>query len=208
MGYFQVDDEGTHVNEYAWNKVASMLYLESPAGSGSSSGYSTCEKGGKPVECAWTDQSQAEAYAHTLAAFFEEFPEYSSNDLYLTGVHSTLLCRARVPRLEHLLNRPFVAGESYAGQYVPNIAHYILNTEPFTSRLKLKGIALGNACWGGNATLVVRFDDHVVVHIVSWRSLAFRHLAIVLDSSMSLTWLVDCALDCVFATVAGVQRTE
>lgn len=85
MGYFQVDDQGTHVNDYAWNKVASMLYLESPAGSGGSSGFSTCEKAGKPVPCEWTDQSQAEAYAHTLAAFFEEFPEFSSNDLYLTG---------------------------------------------------------------------------------------------------------------------------
>ena len=47
------------------------------------------------------------------------------------------------------------SGESYAGQYVPNIAHFILNNEPFTSRINLKGIALGNACWGGNATLVV-----------------------------------------------------
>ena len=44
--------------------------------------------------------------------------------------------------------------ESYAGQYVPNIAHYILNNEPFTSSIKLTGIAIGNACWGGNATHV------------------------------------------------------
>ena len=34
MGYFQIDDEGTHTNPYSWNTVASMLYLESPAGSG------------------------------------------------------------------------------------------------------------------------------------------------------------------------------
>jgi hypothetical protein len=31
----------------------------------------------------------------------------------------------------------------------------ILNNEPFTTTLNLKGIALGNACWGGNETLVV-----------------------------------------------------
>ena len=48
----------------------------------------------------------------------------------------------------------YFTGESYAGQYVPNIAHFILNNEPFTSRLNLKGLALGNACWGGNETLV------------------------------------------------------
>ena len=69
------------------------------------------------------------ADAHTLATFFAEFPEFAANDLYMTG-------------------------ESYAGQYVPNIAHFILNNEPFTTRLNLKGIALGNACWGGNDTLV------------------------------------------------------
>lgn len=34
MGYFQTDDEGEHTNPYAWNQVASMLYLESPAGYG------------------------------------------------------------------------------------------------------------------------------------------------------------------------------
>ena len=85
MGYFQVDANGTYVNEYAWNKVANMLYLESPAGSGGQSGFSTCIQGGKTVDCAWNDTSQAEAYAHTLATFFSEFPEYAANDLYLTG---------------------------------------------------------------------------------------------------------------------------
>jgi hypothetical protein len=37
---------------------------------------------------------------------------------------------------------------------VPNIAHFILNNEPFKSSFNLKGLALGNACWGGNATRV------------------------------------------------------
>ena len=62
-----------------------MLYLESPAGSGQDSGYSTCIKGGKPVACSWDDVNQGEAYAHTLAAFYKAFPEYSENALYLTG---------------------------------------------------------------------------------------------------------------------------
>jgi len=42
----------------------------------------------------------------------------------------------------------YLTGESYAGQYVPNIAHYIVNNAPFNSTLQLKGLALGNACWG------------------------------------------------------------
>lgn len=128
MGYFQVSGNSTYNNPWAWNRVANMLYLESPAGSGQEYGFSQCVKGAKPVSCSWDDVTQAEAYAHTLHAFFKAFPEYASNDLFLTG-------------------------ESYFGQYGPNIAHFILNNEPFKTSLKnLKGLALGNACWGGNAT--------------------------------------------------------
>ena len=47
MNYFQVDGAGTHTNAFAWNNVASMLYLESPAGAGGKSGFSTCTAGGK-----------------------------------------------------------------------------------------------------------------------------------------------------------------
>ena len=72
MGYFNTDDQGTHVNPDAWNSVANMLYLESPAGSGlselSGQGTSACYAGGKMVGCHWDDKSQAEAYAHTLLA--------------------------------------------------------------------------------------------------------------------------------------------
>jgi len=127
MGYFQVSDAGTWVNEYAWNRVANMLYLESPAGSGESSGFSTCTKGGKIVDCSWNDKSQAEAYARTLQAFFKAFPEFGSNPLYLTG-------------------------ESYAGQYLPNIAKWILDNPGVVTNLK--GFTVGNACWGGDATTV------------------------------------------------------
>eukprot|EP00912_Choanoflagellata_sp_UC4_P002338 UC4_evm3s1468 len=127
MGYFQVDSEGTHINPYSWNQVANMLYLESPAGSNDPIGFSTCNKNGRPERvCSWDDKSQAEAYAHTLKAFFKAFPEFATNDLYLTG-------------------------ESYAGQYVPNIANYIVNNAP---DLNLKGFAVGNACWGGSSTHV------------------------------------------------------
>merc|ERR1711966_151619 len=103
-----------------------MLYLESPAGSsGPLAGVSYCYKN-NTIErvCQWDDVTQAAAYAHTLKAFFKAFPEYANNDLYLTG-------------------------ESYAGQYLPNIAPYILNHMDVVSNLK--GIAVGNGCWGGSA---------------------------------------------------------
>merc|ERR1719498_1618111 len=111
MWYFQLSDQGQYANENSWNKVANMLYLESPAGSsvsiqGPKIGFSSCYKGGEKLKtCSWNDTSQAEAYAKTLVAFFEKFPEFKNNDLYLTG-------------------------ESYAGQYLPNIANYILREMP------------------------------------------------------------------------------
>jgi len=129
MGALQNDDRGHYINPFAWNKVSNMLYLESPAGSGGSHGFSECIQGGKKVGCSWDDRSQAEAYAHSLAAFKKSFPEFAANDFYLTG-------------------------ESYFGQYGPNIAHYILTHAPFNETLNLKGIAAGNACWGGTSTSV------------------------------------------------------
>jgi carboxypeptidase C (cathepsin A) len=133
-GYFQIEDGDNgeiryRVNENAWNKVANMLYLESPAGSsGPLAGFSYCYNNDTIARvCHWDDVTQAEAYAHTLKAFFEGFPEYANNDLYLTG-------------------------ESYAGQYLPNIANYIINNTDVVSNLK--GIAVGNGCWGGSANSV------------------------------------------------------
>jgi len=92
------------------------------------------------VKCHWDDKTQGEAYAHTLAAFFESFPEFGSNSLYLTG-------------------------ESYFGQYGPNIAHFILNNAPFNTTLNLKGLALGNACSDGDDTHVTCLDNEEKVDV-------------------------------------------
>jgi len=142
LGYFQITENGPQVNPHAWNNVANMLYLESPAGSGGDygPGYSQCFKGGLKVACAWNDKTQGEAYAHTLQAFLKAFPEYSSHPLYLTG-------------------------ESYFGQYGPNIAHFILNNAPFNTTLNLKGMALGNACSDGDATHVTCLDNEQQVDV-------------------------------------------
>eukprot|EP00658_Telonema_sp_P-2_P050050 TRINITY_DN38110_c0_g1_i1.p1 TRINITY_DN38110_c0_g1~~TRINITY_DN38110_c0_g1_i1.p1 ORF type:complete len:192 (+),score=30.80 TRINITY_DN38110_c0_g1_i1:267-842(+) len=85
MGYFQVDENGPRVNPHAWNQVANMLYLESPAGAGFESGYSACIKRGEPVPCFWDDVTQSAAYAHTLAAFMKAFHEFATSDLYHRG---------------------------------------------------------------------------------------------------------------------------
>jgi len=150
LGYFQLAEDGNFANPWAWNEVANMLYLDSPAGVD----YSECIKGDKVVDCKWNDVNRGEAYAHTLQAFYKAFPEFQKNDLYLTG-------------------------ESYFGQYGPNIAHFILNHEPFKTSLPLKGLALGNACWGGNATLVAcngPSEDRIDVDLYYGKGLFSPHL--------------------------------
>jgi len=144
-GYFQVslDHDGkvqTSLNDKSWNKVANMLFMESPAGSfltpvDLKSGFSYCLKNGvRQDTCHWNDVTQAEAYAFTLEAFFEKFPEFKKNDLYF-------------------------AGESYGGQYVPLIANEVLeNHSDLASRLK--GIAVGNGCFGGDEHSIVCNGDN------------------------------------------------
>lgn len=63
---------------------------------------------------------------HTfLIAWFEAHPEYRSNPF-------------------------FVVGESYAGHYVPSIAHYIQkqNKLQIQSKINLRGVAIGNGDTG------------------------------------------------------------
>merc|ERR1712137_1001748 len=127
MGALIIGEDGNYVNPHAWNNFANMLYLESPAGSDDflargPNGYSECIKYGRATDCYFDDRTQAEAYAHTLTQFFKEFPEYAQHNFFLTG-------------------------ESYFGQFGPNIAHFLLNNEPFKTNVHLKGIAAGNACW-------------------------------------------------------------
>eukprot|EP01062_Namystynia_karyoxenos_P002837 TRINITY_DN1099_c0_g1_i13.p1 TRINITY_DN1099_c0_g1~~TRINITY_DN1099_c0_g1_i13.p1 ORF type:complete len:504 (+),score=212.19 TRINITY_DN1099_c0_g1_i13:72-1514(+) len=127
MGYFQVDGTSfansssapkVYANENAWNQQASMLYFEHPAGVR----FSYCMQGGQPApKCHWNDTTQAEAYYNTLVAFYKVFPELKQNDLYFTG-------------------------ESYSGQYLPNIAYYI--DQHHRGELPLKGFMVGNGCWG------------------------------------------------------------
>jgi carboxypeptidase C (cathepsin A) len=90
-GYFQVAQDGPDTvtfpnNATSWNLVSNMLYLDSPAGSNDPIGFSTCNENGKLATiCSWNDVTQAEAYASTLLAFYKAFPEYATNELYLTG---------------------------------------------------------------------------------------------------------------------------
>ncbi|XP_041047592.1 lysosomal protective protein-like [Carcharodon carcharias] len=78
-GPLHVHEDGSalYINKYSWNKVANVLYLESPAGVGFSYSddqiYTT------------NDIEVAENNYLALQDFFRKFPSFRSNDFYVTG---------------------------------------------------------------------------------------------------------------------------
>lgn len=67
----------------------------------------------------YTDDSSAEDNYLAIKAFYEKFPEYRDNDF-------------------------FISGESYAGVYVPFLAHKIAVEHKDDNIIPLKGILIGN----------------------------------------------------------------
>ncbi|XP_051884131.1 lysosomal protective protein-like [Pristis pectinata] len=78
-GPFHVDSDGStlYINEYSWNKVANMLYLESPAGVG----FSYSDSG----DYITNDKEVADNNYLALQDFFRKFPEFATNDFYVFG---------------------------------------------------------------------------------------------------------------------------
>ncbi|KAJ9189306.1 hypothetical protein P3X46_000616 [Hevea brasiliensis] len=120
LGPFRVNSDGKTLfrNNYAWNNVANVIFLESPAGVGfsysnSSSDYDLTVAG---------DKSTADDTYTFLVNWLERFPHFKTRDFFLTG-------------------------ESYAGHYVPQLAYTILQNNKKTNQtiINLKGIAIGNA---------------------------------------------------------------
>ncbi|KAJ8560012.1 hypothetical protein K7X08_004070 [Anisodus acutangulus] len=100
-------------NEHSWNKEANMLYLESPVGVGFS--YSTNTSSYETVN----DEITARDNVAFLQRWFNKFPRYRNNNLFLTG-------------------------ESYAGHYVPQLAKLMIELNNKKKLFNLKGVALGN----------------------------------------------------------------
>lgn len=131
LGPFRVHSDGKTLfeNPYAWNKVANVLFLESPAGVGFS--YSNTTSDYKLSG----DKMTAEDNYVFLLNWLERFPEYKDRDFYISG-------------------------ESYAGHYVPQLAHTILEHNKLTpnSIIKLKGILIGNAVINDETDAVGMYD--------------------------------------------------
>eukprot|EP00357_Protocruzia_adherens_P018622 CAMPEP_0114997344 /NCGR_PEP_ID=MMETSP0216-20121206/14845_1 /TAXON_ID=223996 /ORGANISM="Protocruzia adherens, Strain Boccale" /LENGTH=423 /DNA_ID=CAMNT_0002361711 /DNA_START=135 /DNA_END=1406 /DNA_ORIENTATION=+ len=110
-------NDGYRVNSWSWNRVANMLYFETPVGVGFS-------QIGEDTDFVHTDTLTAEQNLAALLSFYEKFPEFRENKFY-------------------------VAGESYAGVYIPYFASEISlhNDDPNTlpeNKINFVGMAIGN----------------------------------------------------------------
>jgi serine carboxypeptidase-like clade I len=110
---------GLMMNPWSWTQVGNLLILESPVGVG----YSYCAHQLLGKVCKNTDRYTASAARAALVDFYDKFPEYKQNDLFITG-------------------------ESYAGVYIPTLAKEILDNAP---ELPLRGLAVGDPCTDNTA---------------------------------------------------------
>ncbi|GKA52218.1 putative serine carboxypeptidase-like protein 23 [Tanacetum coccineum] len=118
IGPFGVNPDKTlYARKFAWNEVANMLFLESPASVGFS--YSNTTSDYNIIG----DKITAEDTLVFLMTWFAKYPQYKGRDFYL-------------------------AGESYAGFYIPELAEVILNftrdSQSTFPIINLKGFMIGN----------------------------------------------------------------
>ncbi|KAK9471386.1 Alpha/Beta hydrolase protein [Dipodascopsis tothii] len=118
IGPFRVGEGGIlHENKGSWHHYTNLLFVDNPVGTGFSYVDSDSYLHDLP--------EMASDFLIFMDKFFDIFPEYETDDLY-------------------------IAGESYAGMYIPYIADAMLRrninaTSDSTIReLPLKGILLGN----------------------------------------------------------------
>ncbi|KAM7499162.1 hypothetical protein LguiA_023576 [Lonicera macranthoides] len=118
IGPFRISPDGKtlYLNPYSWNKLANLLFLESPAGVGFSYTNTSSELYNTG------DQKTAEDAYTFLVKWFERFPQYKHRDFY-------------------------IAGESYAGHYVPQLSQLIYqrNKGIKNPAINFKGFMVGNA---------------------------------------------------------------
>ncbi|KAH6837878.1 serine carboxypeptidase-like 34 [Perilla frutescens var. hirtella] len=106
------------LNKNSWNKAANLLFLESPVGVGFSYTNTSSD-----LKAHIGDTITARDSYKFLLGWFRRFPQFKSHEFY-------------------------IAGESYAGHYVPQLAELIVEKNKKASKdnhINLKGIMIGNA---------------------------------------------------------------
>nr|KJB29510.1 hypothetical protein B456_005G104400 [Gossypium raimondii] len=139
LGPFRVNKDGKTLyrNEYAWNKVANVIFLESPAGVGFS--YSNDSSDYTKVG---DKRTTKDSYVF-LINWLERFPQYKRRDFFITGES---YAGHYVPQLAYyILSR---------------------NKNTNQTVINLKGIAIGNA-WIDDAICMKGMFDYLWTHALN-----------------------------------------
>lgn len=105
------------LNQYAWNKEANVIYIESPAGVG----FSLCPNAS---ECVFNDNSTADDNIIALAFLFtEKFPELHKNDLWLSGESYAGIY---VPSLASRIHNHTMQQMLHLKNYLPNFKGFLV----------------------------------------------------------------------------------
>ncbi|MED6186415.1 calponin [Stylosanthes scabra] len=143
LGPFRVNPDGQTLyrNQFSWNELANVLFLESPAGVG----FSQSGNSSQIFPPSGDKAATKDAYAF-LVNWLERFPEYKDRDIYITG-------------------------ESYAGHYVPELAYTIVTNNFFRKLanqtvINLQGVAIGNP-WIDDFTGRKGYFDYLWTHALN-----------------------------------------
>ncbi|XP_042041455.1 serine carboxypeptidase 1-like [Salvia splendens] len=137
LGPFRVSSDGTTLfrNNYAWNNVANVIFLDSPAGVGFSYSNTTADYNNTGDTSTATD-----AYTF-IVNWLERFPQYKTRDFYITGES---YAGHYVPQLANTI-------------LLRN------NNSNIPTVINLKGVAIGNALID-DASMSAGFYDHIWTH--------------------------------------------
>lgn len=122
QGPFKPDSENKlKKNDWAWNKIVNMIFLEQPVGVGYS--YSNNQ-----ADYKMDDKQSAQDNLQTILGFLEKFPHFVENK-----------------------NKIYITSESFGGHYMPQLAQEIfsynenqIKTNQTKQMLNFAGLAVGN----------------------------------------------------------------
>ncbi|RLM98959.1 hypothetical protein C2845_PM06G26250 [Panicum miliaceum] len=140
LGAFRIRPDGAtlFLNKFRWNRAANILFLDSPAGVGfsytntSSDLYTSGDNRTAPCE---NVIAAHDSYAF-LVKWFERFPQYKHQDFY-------------------------IAGESYAGHYVPQLSQLVYRNNIGIAKpiVNFKGFMVGNAVTNDHTDYAGMFES-------------------------------------------------
>ncbi|VFQ86891.1 unnamed protein product [Cuscuta campestris] len=144
LGFFEIgpykvrsDGKTLYMDEYAWNNVANVLFVESPAGVGfsysnTSSDYNTTG-----------DRRTAKDSYTFLVNWFQRFPHYKKRHFYITGQS---YCGHFIPQLAHTIVTHNNNNNQNSGLPFINLKGIAVGNGLLDSDLVLKGIS--DFLWG------------------------------------------------------------